>query len=141
MSITNFRSIHDQTNLSQKMQLGSQPLLGDRLIPFPNTNGRIIQEAAQSPGQTHLRSSAGYLSGYLAEMNRTAFINTNQQPHKVADLGNPGFRLQGNRILIPSSKDFKEVIFLPTGLELFGMDTTFGSFLLFEQIESNMAQD
>ena len=40
-----------------------------------------------------------------------------------------------------SREDFEEVIFLPSGLELFGMDATFGSFLLFEQVEGNVPQD
>ena len=39
---------------------------------------------------------------------------------------------QGNRILITRSEDFEEVIFFQCCLELFGMDATFGSFLLFE---------
>jgi hypothetical protein len=39
---------------------------------------------------------------------------------------------QGNRILIARGEDFEEVIFFQCGLELFGTDATFGSFLLFE---------
>ena len=45
---------------------------------------------------------------------------------------------QGNRILIASGKDLEEVLFFQCGLELFGTDAAFGSFLLFEQVEGNM---
>ena len=48
---------------------------------------------------------------------------------------------QGNRILIACGQDLQEVIFFQGGLEVFGMHTAFGGFLLFEQVESNMAQD
>src|SRR5665648_432006 len=102
MSITNFRTIHDQTDLSQTTPLGLQPLLCDRPVPIPDTDGRIIQEAAQTTSQAYLLCPSGYLPGYLAEVNRTAFINTNHQPHKVADLGDPGFRLQFTNLMHPS---------------------------------------
>jgi hypothetical protein len=39
------------------------------------------------------------------------------------------------------SENLEQVILLPASLELFGMDTAFGCFLLFEQIESDVAQD
>jgi hypothetical protein len=48
--------------------------------------------------------------------------------------------LQGNRILIARGEDFEEVIFSQSSLELFGMDTAFGGFLLFEQVERNVAK-
>jgi hypothetical protein len=38
-------------------------------------------------------------------------------------------------------QDFEEVIFFPASLELLGMDTAFGGFLLFEEIEGHMAKD
>lgn len=47
---------------------------------------------------------------------------------------------QGNRILITRGEDFEEVIFFQCGLELFGPDAAFGSFLLFEEIERNMTK-
>jgi len=47
--------------------------------------------------------------------------------------------LQGNRILIASGEDFEEIIFFQCGLELFGTDAAFGSFLLFEQVERDMS--
>ena len=48
--------------------------------------------------------------------------------------------LQGNRILIGRGENFQEVIFLQNNLELLGMNTAFGSFLLFEQVQSNVAK-
>ncbi|MFA5873540.1 MAG: hypothetical protein WC832_06215 [Anaerolineales bacterium] len=45
MSKANFRTIHDQTDLSQTMSLSLQPLVRYWLIPFPDTNGWIVQEA------------------------------------------------------------------------------------------------
>ena len=48
---------------------------------------------------------------------------------------------QGDCILIARGKDFEEVIFLPARLKLPGMDAAFGSFLMFEQVESTMTQD
>ena len=47
---------------------------------------------------------------------------------------------QRYRILIASGKDFEEVLFFQCGLELFGTDAAFGSFLLFEQVEGNMTK-
>ena len=35
---------------------------------------------------------------------------------------------------------FQEIIFLPGSLKLFGMDIAFGSFLLLEQIQSDMPE-
>ena len=47
----------------------------------------------------------------------------------------------GQSHLICGSKDFEEILIVPGGLELFGVDTAFGSFLLFEQIEGDVSQD
>jgi hypothetical protein len=35
----------------------------------------------------------------------------------------------------------EKLILVPSGLKLFGMDATFGSYFLFEQVESNIAKD
>ena len=69
---------------------------------------------------------------YERNFNQTAII-----VHITAN--ERGF--QGNRILIACGQDLQEVIFFQGGLEVFGMHTAFGGFLLFEQVESNMAQD
>jgi hypothetical protein len=49
-------------------------------------------------------------------------------------------RSQGNRILIARGEKFEELLFIQSGLELFGMNTAFGCFLLFERIESHLAK-
>jgi hypothetical protein len=102
MSKTNFRSFHDQTDLTQTVPLGLQPLLCDRQVPFPNIDRHIIQKAAQTPGQAYLLCSSGNLPGNLAKVNRAAFINTNHPPNKVADPGYSGFRLQFANLVHPS---------------------------------------
>jgi hypothetical protein len=37
-----------------------------------------------------------------------------------------------------SGEDFKQIVLLPGSLELFGMDAAAGSFLLFQQAESDV---
>ena len=48
---------------------------------------------------------------------------------------------QGNRILITGSEHLEEIVIFPSGLELLSMDTAFSSFLLFEQIDGDMAKN
>ncbi len=52
--------------------------------------------------------------------------------------GGSGF--QGNRILIARGEYLEEILFLPSGSKLFGMDATFQSFLLFQQVERQSFQ-
>jgi hypothetical protein len=47
----------------------------------------------------------------------------------------------GQSHLICGGEDFEKVLIVPSGLELFGSDAAFGSFFLFEQVESDMSQD
>ena len=94
MSKTNFRAIHDQTDLTQATPLDMQPSLGNRLVSLPDPDGRVIQEAAQTPGQTNQLRRAGDLPDNLAQVDRATFINADHQPNKVTDLWYPGLRLQ-----------------------------------------------
>src|ERR1035437_5855728 len=47
----------------------------------------------------------------------------------------------GQSHLNSGREHLKQVIFLPTGLQLLGMDTTFGSLFMFEQVKRNMAKN
>lgn len=54
--------------------------------------------------------------------------------HKVA-------KDSGQSHLNCRSENLEQVIFLPASLKLLGVDTSFGGLLLFEKIESDVAQD
>ena len=90
MTKTNLCSIHDQSDFSQGLPLSLQPLPGNWLIPFPNTNGRIIQKSAQSLGGTQELCRSRNLIGNPAQMDAAGFVDTDHQPHKVAKLCDPG---------------------------------------------------
>ena len=45
----------------------------------------------------------------------------------------------GRLHLICGCQDIEQVVLVPGGLELLGMDAAFGSFLVLEQVEGNMA--
>jgi hypothetical protein len=46
---------------------------------------------------------------------------------------------QGNRI--STFEDCQQIVIIPSCLQSFGMNATFGRFFIFEQIERQMAQD
>ena len=65
-------------------------------------------------------------------------------PHGPAptDYGYTGQRAtQGNRILIATRQDREQILFIPPSFQSFRLDTAFGSFLLLQQIECNVAYD
>lgn len=94
MSKTNFRAIHNQTDLSQAMPLGLQPWMCNRLIPFTRSDRRIIQETIQPSGDDHQLGWAGYLAGNLAQMHRATLVYPDHQPDKVTHLSDPLTRSQ-----------------------------------------------
>ena len=119
MTETNSRSIHDQPDLSQAVRLSFQPLLGNRLVPFPYTDSRILQKAAQALGGTEQQCSSGDLPGNLAQMHRTTFIDTNHQPNEVPDLSDPLRRSQFTNSSQPSIIEAVGRHELPPFLEMF----------------------
>ena len=88
MPKTNFRTIHDQTDLSQTIPLRFQPLTCNRLIPFTHTNSRVIHKAVQPPGDAQQLCRARDLPGDLAQMYRATFEDPYDQPDKVPLLRN-----------------------------------------------------
>src|SRR4030067_567786 len=89
MPEANLGAIHDQTDFSQKTKLRLQPLPSDGVIPFPHSNGRGVQQPAQTPGDAQELHRNGYLPGDAARTHRTALVKTNEQPKKIAYLGDP----------------------------------------------------
>src|SRR3990172_8268560 len=83
MSKTNFRAIHNQTDLSQALPLGLQPFPRNRLIPFTHLDREswrsapisIIQKTVQPSGDAHQLGRAGYLASNLAQMHRATLVN------------------------------------------------------------------
>ena len=49
--------------------------------------------------------------------------------------------VSGQSHLISSSKDLEHILIIPSCLELFGVNADFGSFLLLEQIEDDVAKN
>src|SRR5271157_1555435 len=84
MTETNFGPIYDQTELSQGLPLGLKPLLGDRPIPLPHIESRIIQKTAQAPRNAHQLRFSRDLHGDPAQTDRMTLINTDHQPHEVS---------------------------------------------------------
>ena len=98
MSKANLGAIYNQTDLSQVAKLGFQPQPGDRLIPFPYSNGRVVQQSAHATGGAQQLGSAGDLASNPAQTHRPALVDASHQPSKIAYLGNPLF---GSRFLNP----------------------------------------
>src|SRR5512140_591409 len=127
---TNFRSIHDQPDLSQSLCLGLQPLASDRLVPLSHPHGRVLQETAHTLGGAHEQSRARDLAGDLAHMHRTTFIDANHQPNEVPNLGNslvwPQFTNSSQPSIIEAVGRHED----PPFLELFPQNYSSGEFRL-----------
>jgi hypothetical protein len=89
MPTSNPCAIHYQTDFSQATNLCFQPPSGDRFIPLPHPDGRIVQQSAQPSRGTCQPGFSRYLAGNLAHAHRTAQINSHDQPGKRSDLGDP----------------------------------------------------
>ena len=120
MSKANFRSIHDQTYLTQATPLGLQPLARNRLVPFTYTDGWIVQKAAQAPGDAHQLRRARNLPCNPAQVNRAAFVNPYKQPDKVAYLGNSLTWPQFTNSLHPSMIEFVDRHLASPGVRFLG---------------------
>jgi hypothetical protein len=94
MTKTNFRAIHNQTDLSQALPLGLQPFPRNRRIPFPYSDRRIVQETTQPSGNAYRFGWAGDLAGNLAQMHRATLVNPDHQPDEVTHLRDPLTRSQ-----------------------------------------------
>lgn len=86
---TNLGALHDQTDLAQVTELCCQPLPGDRFIPIPNSDGSVFQETFQTLDGAQEFGFAGYFASDPAQGHRAALVDPDQQPDKVADLGDP----------------------------------------------------
>lgn len=89
MSEANLDAIHDQTNLSQVTKLGFQPHPGDRLVPFPHSNGRIVQQPTQVAGHAQQFGPSRDLACNAAQAYRPAFMYAGQQSGEIVYLYNP----------------------------------------------------
>jgi hypothetical protein len=94
MSKADLSAIHDQTDFSKVPQLSFQPTSSNRLVPFPHSDGWIIQQPAQAPGSREQLGWSRDISGNTAQTNRPALKNPYHQPDKGAHLGDPLVRSQ-----------------------------------------------
>ena len=62
---------------TELFELGVQPLMSDWLIPYPNPDGRIIEQAAQPASGTEQPGPARNPVRDSAQVNRAALVNTN----------------------------------------------------------------
>ena len=102
MSSADLRAIHDQTDFAQMPKLCGQPLSGNRCIPVSNSNSGIIQEPTQATNCTQKFSLARNFASDPAQCHRTTLIDPDQQPGKVANLGDPMSWSQFSNSLKPS---------------------------------------
>ena len=98
MPKANLGAIHNQTDLSQVAKLGFQPQPGDGFIPFPYSNGWVVQQSAQAAGSAQQLGWTGDLARNSAQAYRPALIDAGHQPDKVAYLSDPLF---GSQFLNP----------------------------------------
>src|SRR3972149_7596578 len=82
-------TIHDQMDLAHTTKLRFQPLPGNRLIPFSHSDSWIIQQSTQTPSGTRQLRFSGNLASNFTHTNRTTQINSDDQPCKCSNLGNP----------------------------------------------------
>src|SRR3990170_1189697 len=79
-------AIHKQTDFSQMLELRCQPLSSDGFIPFPHSNGRVVQQSAQAAGQAQQLRWTGYLPSNPAQTYRTTLVDPHDQPDEIAGL-------------------------------------------------------
>ncbi len=94
MPKANLGAIDDQPDFSHMPELCFQPLPSDGLVPFPYSDGGVIQQPAQPPGCTQQLGWTRDLPGNAAQTHRPALINADHQPDKVAYLSNSLARSQ-----------------------------------------------
>jgi hypothetical protein len=101
MPKANLAAIDDQTDFSQMPDLSFQPLSSNGCVPFPYSDGGVIQQPAQSPGGTQQLGWTGDLPGNPAQTYRPALIDPSDQPDNIADLGDTLPRSQFLNSAIP----------------------------------------
>jgi hypothetical protein len=107
MSISDLRTIHDQTDLSRMSKLPLQPFPGDGFVPCPDPYGWVSQQSTKAPGYTQQLCRTGNLSGNPAQTYRTALKDPDDQPDKVASLSNA---LIGAQALNPLKPGMIEIV-------------------------------
>jgi len=94
MPKSNPGAVYDQVDFSNVANLRFQPLPCDWLIPFSNSDGRIVQQSVQSPRGTRQLGFSRYFSCDPAQTHLTAQIDPDHQPDKCPNLGDPLPRTQ-----------------------------------------------
>jgi hypothetical protein len=89
MLVTDLGTVQNQTDLSETIELGFQPFSGNAFIPIPDPDGGIVQEPAQATSEANQFGLAWDLHRNVAQTNRATLMNSDDQPYKVAYLGNP----------------------------------------------------
>jgi hypothetical protein len=101
MPKANLGAIYDQPDFSDVPELSFQPPPSDGLVPFPHSDGGIIQQPAQSSGGAQQPGRTRDLSGNAAQTHRPALIDPYHQPGKIAGLGDTLPRSQFLNSAIP----------------------------------------
>jgi hypothetical protein len=100
-------AIHDQPDFADVPELRFQPFPSDRCVPFPHSNGRIVQQPAQTPGAAQQFRWAGYLPRNSTQTHRPALKNPYHQPDEIANLGDA---LTGSQFPNPVNPCIIEVV-------------------------------
>jgi hypothetical protein len=94
MTKTTLGTIHDQTDFSQVLVLNLQSLPGNGHVPFSHPDGWIFQQPAQASCVTQQLGSTRDLPCNAAQAHRSALEDPNDQPYKIANLGDSLSRSQ-----------------------------------------------
>jgi hypothetical protein len=100
---SNFGAVHDQADLANSFELRLQPGFRNRFVPAADIDSWVRQKSAQASDRTFILGCTDYFSSNLAQMHGVTMKDTNQQPHKVLNLGYALLRSQFTNSLNPST--------------------------------------
>ena len=101
MPKANLGPVYNQTDLSEMTELWAKQLASDRFVPFPHTDGRIIQQSVQTPCETQQLRRTGDFPSNSAQGNGSALVDADDQPDEVAYLCDPLVWSQLSNLLFP----------------------------------------
>jgi hypothetical protein len=98
---TNFRPIHNLTDLLKMPGLHSQPAASNWLVPLSDIYRRVGHKTAHALDHAEHCSSTGDLACDSAQANRSTLMNANYQPGEVLNTGYSFHRVQLSNSYFP----------------------------------------